>query len=408
MTVHTTRSTGQRVRAARYMACNHVLRWLMAYGMTVPPVQPATGSGAKREGRKRRLAPVSDVLLCSEALRYVARLSQLDELIALSREELAAAAAKQQRQEGGGEDADDYRAGGSGDASSTGQGSGEEDEDDNEDDEDDFRDMGSLSASELAVAEAAAQLLAAAEGVMRAVSRPLLQGVGAGSGKGKGVRGAQRVMCTVFRASPCARQALDSAELFVLHTCPFRPDCLWEGCWCTRAFVPRFCCIISHRKCKCKSTADTDQLTASLYLLNPPPPRLGPPVTPEHCLDDWESMGWHAGKLRSGAEGLVATLYPPHEEEDVEELLGAGEAVANTLDLMLAEFPEAYLEGPQDQGQEGQGRDQGPQGGQGGQQGVAGLRQRLADAEVAVEVAARKFREALRREGRAVEGSEDG
>lgn len=153
-------------------------------------------------------------------------------------------------------------------------------------------------------------------------------------------------------------------------------------------------------------TMDTDLRTALLCPPSPPPPRLGPPVTPEHCLDDWESMGWHAGKLRSGAEGLVATLYPPHEEEDVEELLGAGEAVANTLDLMLEEFPEAYLEEPQEQGQEGQGpQEQGPQG---GQQGAAGLRQRLAEAEVAVEVAAGKFREALRREGRAVDASEDG
>ncbi|PNW71703.1 hypothetical protein CHLRE_16g665550v5 [Chlamydomonas reinhardtii] len=66
----------------------------------------------------------------------------------------------------------------------------------------------------------------------------------------------------------------------------------------------------------------------------------GPEVTGSHCLDEWESMAWHAQKLRSSCEALVACLYPPHE--DFGELLGTAESVSITLELLLSEFPEAY------------------------------------------------------------------
>ncbi|KAG2441925.1 hypothetical protein HXX76_003531 [Chlamydomonas incerta] len=66
----------------------------------------------------------------------------------------------------------------------------------------------------------------------------------------------------------------------------------------------------------------------------------GPEVSSSHCLDEWESMAWHAQKLRSSCEALVACLYPPHE--DFEELLGTAESVGITLELLLSEFPEAY------------------------------------------------------------------
>ncbi|GLC39686.1 hypothetical protein PLESTM_000926800 [Pleodorina starrii] len=52
----------------------------------------------------------------------------------------------------------------------------EKEEEEEEDDSDDFRDMGSLSATELATAEAAAALLAAAQSALRLISRPLLEG----------------------------------------------------------------------------------------------------------------------------------------------------------------------------------------------------------------------------------------
>ncbi|KAG2483151.1 hypothetical protein HYH03_017943 [Edaphochlamys debaryana] len=130
-----------------------------------------------------------------------------------------------------------------------GAGSDGEDEDEGgsegsasgESDPDDFTDMGTLSAAELRTASAAQALLAAAQGVLRAVSRPLLE---------------------------------------------------------------------------------------------------GPAVSSEHCLDDWESMVWHGGKLRSAVEALVAGLYPPHD--DLPELRGDAEAVASTLELMGAEMPDAY------------------------------------------------------------------
>ncbi|GFR45994.1 hypothetical protein Agub_g7471, partial [Astrephomene gubernaculifera] len=119
---------------------------------------------------------------------------------------------------------------------------GEGDEEGDGDDSDDFRDMGVLRGAEVGTAEAAAGLLGAAGGALRAISRPLLE---------------------------------------------------------------------------------------------------GPPVDAEHCLDEWESLAWHADKLRSGCEALVACLYPPHD--DPSELQGQAESVHTTLELMLAEFPEDYL-----------------------------------------------------------------
>ncbi|EFJ39744.1 hypothetical protein VOLCADRAFT_100587 [Volvox carteri f. nagariensis] len=123
-----------------------------------------------------------------------------------------------------------------------------DDDDDEEEDSDDFRDMGTLSASELSTAEAAAGLLHAAGGVVRLISRPLLE---------------------------------------------------------------------------------------------------GPPLSSGSPLEQWESLIWHAAKLRSSCEALVACLYPPHD--DLEELRGESEAVSNTLELMLGELPSQYFGGGEEE-----------------------------------------------------------
>ncbi|GIL50402.1 hypothetical protein Vafri_6619, partial [Volvox africanus] len=80
-----------------------------------------------------------------------------------------------------------------------------------------------------------------------------------------------------------------------------------------------------------------------------------PVVSSEHSLDEWESLAWHATRLRSACEGLVACLYPPHDELD--ELQGQVEAVSNTLELMLSELPPEYFGGEEGEG-EGDGEEE--------------------------------------------------
>ncbi|KXZ52372.1 hypothetical protein GPECTOR_9g416 [Gonium pectorale] len=120
----------------------------------------------------------------------------LDELVESSRQELAEPVGSPgQTGEGQGEAAVAPGAGGEcegreeGDVSSSGRGqpcrNGGEEEDKDEDDEeegdsDDFREMGTLSTAELRTAEAAAELLTAAQAALRAVSRPLLEGPAVG------------------------------------------------------------------------------------------------------------------------------------------------------------------------------------------------------------------------------------
>ncbi|KAG2451627.1 hypothetical protein HYH02_003407 [Chlamydomonas schloesseri] len=129
----------------------------------------------------------------------------------------------------------------------------------------------------------------------------------------------------------------------------------------------------------------------------------GPDVSGSHCLDEWESMAWHAEKLRSSCEGLVACLYPPHE--DFEELQGTAESVSITLELLLSEFPEAYTAaaseaGPVDAeaaGAEGQQQPQ-PQAGAGR---ASALSTALEAAQRSVDASAQRLLDALNRQAHA-------
>ena len=200
---------------------------------------------------------------------------QLEELVVESKQELAAA--------------DRTSAGSRGPAARTStEGSrpprSSDDEEDDaqssevEEDEDDFRDMGHLSASELGAAEAAAGLLAAAQEAMRAVSRPLLEGEEAGRRCGRGGCQAEGPGgCVMWRAA-VAYAALDA--------------------YASLAFPSGHVCTLP--------------LTAAAAAAAAAVARPGPEVTGSHCLDEWESMAWHAQKLRSSCEALVACLYPPH------------------------------------------------------------------------------------------------
>ncbi|KAK9845378.1 hypothetical protein WJX81_005018 [Elliptochloris bilobata] len=71
-------------------------------------------------------------------------------------------------------------------------------------------------------------------------------------------------------------------------------------------------------------------LAARLLLRGPPLDAAG--------LDAWESAAWHARQLGTAANDLGAGLYAP---QDVEELAGAGEAVATGVELVLDELPDA-------------------------------------------------------------------
>ncbi|GLI71614.1 hypothetical protein VaNZ11_016879 [Volvox africanus] len=125
-----------------------------------------------------------------------------------------------------------------------------------------------------------------------------------------------------------------------------------------------------------------------------------PVVSSDHSLEEWESLAWHAARLRSACEGLVACLYPPHDELD--ELQGQVEAVSNTLELMLSELPSEYFGGEEG---EGEGEVQWEGEGEGERTQQQRLQQQAEVVRREVETAVGRLTDELSRQGRPAGGA---